>query len=32
MDINEDTAEKLYKKLLELEKQVLVSNSHPDEK
>ncbi|XP_015687524.1 3-keto-steroid reductase [Protobothrops mucrosquamatus] len=32
MGINEDTAEKLYKKLLELEKEVLVSNNHPDKK
>lgn len=32
MDINEDIAEKLYKKLLELEKQVLVSNNPPDKK
>ncbi|XP_070602815.1 3-keto-steroid reductase/17-beta-hydroxysteroid dehydrogenase 7 isoform X1 [Erythrolamprus reginae] len=32
MDINEDIAEKLYKKLLELEKQLLVSNNHPSKK
>ncbi|XP_032082551.1 3-keto-steroid reductase [Thamnophis elegans] len=32
MDVNEDMAEKLYKNLLELEKEVLGSNDHPDKK